>query len=386
MSTARITQIEWARLEGRRPRHAGSNARLGEHGETVRPAVARLHTADGASGFGFCRATEAQAEAILGQPLDALFRLDIGSQIGATDLGQPFDFPLWDLIAKRAGQPVYALAAASIGKVAPDELRVPCYDTSLYIDDLHIADEDEAAAYIAQEARAGWANGHRAFKLKVGRGARHMELEAGTRRDIAVIHAVRAAIGPHAPLLIDANNGYNLNLTKRVLAETRACRLYWLEEAFHEDQVLYDDLRAWLQEQSLDVLIADGEGDASPRLLEWVEAGVIDVVQYDIFSYGFSPWLRLGVQLDTWGVRAAPHHYGAHLGNYLAPHLAPSIDGFTFAEWDEAATPGIDAPGYRVEEGEARIPNHPGFGLELDADRFTAAVDAGGYRLALTSP
>ena len=35
-----------------------------------------------------------------------------------------------------------------------------------------------------------------------------------------MIRAVREAVGGDCPLMIDANNGYNLNLTKRVLAET----------------------------------------------------------------------------------------------------------------------------------------------------------------------
>lgn len=65
--------------------------------------------------------------------------------------GLPFDLPLWDLIARRAGQPVYKLAAALRGKSLAGQLRVPCYDTSLYIDDLHLADDDAAAALIADE-------------------------------------------------------------------------------------------------------------------------------------------------------------------------------------------------------------------------------------------
>ena len=50
-----------------------------------------------------------------------------------------------------------------------------------------------------------------------------MELEKGTRRDIAIIRAVRKAVGPDCPIMIDANNGYNLNLAKRVLDETADC-------------------------------------------------------------------------------------------------------------------------------------------------------------------
>src|SRR5690606_28800320 len=131
----------------------------------------------------------------------------------------------------------------------------------------------------------------------------------GTERDIAVIRAVRQAIGPDAPLMIDANNGWNVNLVKRVLAETADCHLYWVEEPFHEDQVLYDHLQNWMRSQRLDVLIADGEGLASPRLMQWAQAGTIEVVQYDLRDIGLTNWLKIGKQLDSWNVKSAPHNY-----------------------------------------------------------------------------
>lgn len=281
MENPRIVRLEWARLEGQRPRMAGCNSRIGVHGLTVRPPVLRVTTEDGASGFGPCRASREQVEGILGTRVD-----DLWSDIGARPEGQPFDYPLWDLQARRTGQPVYALAARATGRPVPEEPpRIRCYDTSLYIDDLHLTSPEAAAALIAAEAREGYARGHRNAKIKVGRGARFLPLEEGTRRDIAVIRAVREAMGADGAILIDANNGYNLNLAKRVLAETADCRVFWLEEPFHEDGELYRDLKGWLADQGLQTLIADGEGDASPRLLDWAREGLVDVVQYDYLSY-----------------------------------------------------------------------------------------------------
>lgn len=380
MTTPKVSKIEWTSLNGTRPRKAGSNARLGEHGSTVRLPLARLTLDDGTTGIGACRVNATHAQSILGKSLDELFdpRWGTTSFALAPTFGG-FDFPLWDLMAKRAGVPVYALAAQMVGKDVESPFEVPCYDTSLYIDDLHIPDDAAAAALIAAEAREGWERGHRAFKIKVGRGARHMPLDVGTQRDIEVIYAVREAVGPDAPIMLDANNGYNLNLTKHVLAETAECNIFWMEEAFHEDRVLYEDLRDWMQREGLAVLIADGEGQASPSLLEWAEAELVQVVQYDIFSYSFTPWLALGQRLDQWGVRTAPHHYGGHYGNYAAPHLAGAIAGFTYAEWDEVTTPGLDASGYTVHEGRVRVPDTPGFGLEVDERVFQAAVAASGY-------
>lgn len=384
MTSPKVRKIEWGSLSGTRPRKAGSNARVGEHGSTVRVPLARITLDDGAVGFGSCRANAATAQVLIGQSLDALFDPRWGTTSAAlAPIFGGFDFPLWDLMAKRAELPVYALAAQMVGKSTVDTslgaFEVPCYDTSLYIDDLHIGDDAAAAALIAGEAREGWARGHRAFKIKVGRGARHMPLEIGTQRDIEVIYAVREAVGKDAPIMLDANNGYNLNITKHVLAETAECNILWMEEAFHEDRVLYEDLQAWLRREGIAVLIADGEGQASPTLLEWAEAGLVNVVQYDIFAYSFTPWLALGQKLDQWGARSAPHHYGGHYGNYAVPHLAGAIDGFTFAEWDEVTTPGLDASGYSVHEGMVRVPSTPGYGLTLDEDIFQAAVSAGGY-------
>lgn len=378
MENPRIVRLEWARLEGQRPRMAGCNSRIGVHGLTVRPPVLRVTTEDGASGFGPCRASREQVEGILGTRVD-----DLWSDIGARPEGQPFDYPLWDLQARRTGQPVYALAARATGRPVPAAPpRVRCYDTSLYIDDLHLTSLEAAAALIAAEAREGYARGHRNAKIKVGRGARFLPLEEGTRRDIAVIRAVREAMGADGAILIDANNGYNLNLAKRVLAETADCRVFWLEEPFHEDGELYRDLKGWLADQGLQTLIADGEGDASPRLLDWAREGLVDVVQYDYLSYGLTRWLATGKSLDAWGARTAPHHYGGFLGNFLSGHLAGGIGNFLFVEWDEATVPAVDASRYAVREGWVTLPDAPGFGLELDEAAFQKAIEAEGFRIS----
>ena len=350
---ARITRIEMGRFDGVRPRSAGSNARLGEHGTRVRPPVVRITTEDGNTGFGVSHLPSDKAQSLLGATVRNLFtREDAGSQTPHNVL----DFPLWDLVGKAAGLPVHALVATS---QTAEPLRVRCYDTSLYFDDLHLADDDAAAALIAQEAHDGWERGHRAFKIKVGRGGRHLPVEAGTRRDIAIIRAVREAVGPNAALMIDANNGWNLNLTKQVLAETADCKLYWVEEAFHEDAVLYRDLKEWLQTREIATLIADGEGEASPSLIHWGREGWIDVIQYDIFGYGFSRWIALGRSIADTNIGSGPHHYGAHLGNYITGHLSRALPRFQYVEWDEVTAPGIEAPGYTINEGGGNNSRHP---------------------------
>jgi L-alanine-DL-glutamate epimerase-like enolase superfamily enzyme len=341
--------------------------------------LARITLEDGFGGFGSCRVRPEVASALLGVSFGELF----SAESGALSHWRPFEYPIWDLAGKRAELPVYALAAGINGTKLREPYEAPCYDTSLYFDDLHLSDTDEAADLMGAEAREGYERGHRAFKIKVGRGARHMPLEEGTERDIAIIRAVREAVGLGCPILLDANNGYNLNLTKRVLDETADCGVFWMEEAFHEDPVLYHDLKEWMSERGLSVLIADGEGQASPSLLDWAKDGLVDVIQYDIHGYGFNRWLETGRRLDEMNVRSAPHHYGGHIGNYTACHLAGAIRHFSYVEWDEATTPGLDGSRYVVQEGRIKVPDMPGFGLGLDEEAFSKAVSETGFTLQL---
>lgn len=373
MDNSKIDRIECVPLIGTRPREAGCNSRLQVHGLHVRPPIARITTDDGAAGFGMSRMSEEDAASLVGAPLSEAFDLESG----VSDRFRALEYPLWDLAGKLAGKPVYEMLGGEPD--ADGVFRARCYDTSLYIDDLHLADDNEAAALIASEALEGKARGHKAYKIKVGRGAMHMPLQQGTHRDILVIRAVRNAVGPDATILIDANNGYNLNLTKQVLSETADAKVYWMEEAFHEDGSFYANLKEWLNSEGIETKIADGEGGTSLNLLQWAEEGLVDIVQYDIFHPGFTRWLELGPQLDEWNVGSAPHHYGGHYGNYVSCHLSAAIRGFEFAEWDQADTPGLDDSGYSISDGLVSVPNSPGFGLNLDEEIYAHALQENGF-------
>jgi len=398
----RIVKIEAATLLGERPRAAGSNSHMAPLGKQVRVPVARVTLDDGSSGWGLSRVEQQAATALVGAPLSEAF----DPSAGVTPRFRPVEYAIWDLVGKRAGQPVYTLASRILGREPPSaSARVPCYDTTLYIDDLHLTDHDEAGALMAAEARQGWEAGHRNFKIKVGRGNVHFPTDVGLRRDITVVNAIRAAVGPDAAILTDANNGYTVNIARDFLAGTADSRVFWLEEAFYEDAVMYRRLKAWIKAEGLATLIADGEGrglldpgmpdlvqgvepaavgSSAPLapaevLLEMVREGVVDVLQWDVLSPGLTRWLEVAHRVEQWGRLAAPHHYGTHLGNYIGAHIGLTVPRFAFAEWDEATTPGISAPGYAVVDGYAQVPASPGFGLELSDDAFKDAVAQRGF-------
>ncbi|CAG7608949.1 o-succinylbenzoate synthase [Paenibacillus solanacearum] len=372
----KVEKIECVTMEGERHRSAGANAKLSTHGKVMKHPVARV-TIGGVSGFGWTRIRKEDAAKLIGMRAAELF--DIGGAVLPPYRG--LDFPLLDWLAKVQNKPVCELFARESGSA--DNYRVPCYDTSLYFDELHIADDEAAVRYIQDEAREGADKGHRNFKIKVGRGARHMPLAEGIRRDIAIIRAVREVAGPSGKVMIDANNGYNVNIAKQVLAETADCQVYWIEEAFHEDPVYYGDLKEWIVRENIGTLIGDGEGaGVSPQLLDWAKQGLIDVIQYDILDYTFSGWTELGRSLDRHGLKSSPHNYGRAYGNYVLSHLKAAVGQFQFVEWDAGVMPGIDDSGYRIEDGHVIVPNKPGFGLELDDAYFARLVNEKGWTLS----
>jgi len=83
-----------------------------------------------------------------------------------------------------------------VGAPVPGRLRVPCYDTSLYIDDLHLADDGEAAALIAQEAR------------ELAARSQDKQLDAETRHAVARCHFYLADFMPALEYLLEAAQIY----------------------------------------------------------------------------------------------------------------------------------------------------------------------------------
>ncbi|MFH5183815.1 enolase C-terminal domain-like protein [Paenibacillus sp. TAB 01] len=369
----RIESIEQVVVKGERRRLAGCNARLGVHGKEVSFPLVRV-TIGGISGYGWSRITKENAEALIGSPARDIF----SAEQWIEDRFQAIQFPLLDWLGQARNQTVYELLS---GSKPAEPLRVPCYDTSLYFDDLHLSSDADAVRLLQEEAMQGYNEGFRGFKIKVGRGAMHMDLMEGTRRDIAIVNGIREAVGPDCNISIDANNGYNLNLTKHVLLETAQSKLLWIEEAFHEDDRLYRNLKEWMAERQLNVLITDGEGLAAKPIVEWAEQGLIDAIQYDLKDYGIVNWLKLAKRLALSGVKAAPHNYGGFYGNYASAQVYPAIEGFMFVEWDEAQIPGIDTSGYSIQDGKIIVPSAPGFGLHVDAAFYENQVRSSGWRV-----
>ena len=159
----RVTRIVGFDLVCQRSKIAGKNSRSDVHGDKATDRMIRIYTNKGFEGLGRCRLDEKTLSKLLGKnPLEYYKSTEhrmtgpLGSQT----------MPLWDLAGKILKKPVYEL----LGGAGPQ--RVPVYDGSIYFADLLPQYAEHPMDRFKEEIDNGFNAGHRAFKVKIGRGSR----------------------------------------------------------------------------------------------------------------------------------------------------------------------------------------------------------------------
>src|SRR5205085_1894905 len=115
-----------------------------------------------------------------------------------------------------------------------------------------------------------------------------MEKEAGFRRDVEVVRAIRKLVGKDVKLMVDANNGFDPETTQRWL-DAVGDDLFWIEEPFPE-QVEQDlRLNAYLRAKGWKTRLADGESaEDVGHFDDFIQHDALDVLQPDIRAFGLT--------------------------------------------------------------------------------------------------
>jgi L-alanine-DL-glutamate epimerase-like enolase superfamily enzyme len=348
-----IRSVELSSIKTRYPRTIGRNARLGSHGNGGDADIAILHTDSGQSGWGLV-AGPIDQEQVIGRSVAEL--IDPASGVLAEG---GLDFALHDLAGQILDLPVHAI----LGGLG--ERSVPCYDGAIYFADLDPDESPRGVDAVLADCATDDAAGYRAFKLKIGRGNRWMDREAGDARDIEVTQAVRAAYPGHR-ILVDANDGYDCDGFLDYLKATQDCDLYWVEEPFLDDAGDLARLRRHLSDTGSATLIAEGESDPDlESLLEIAGRGDIDVLLMDVVSFGLTSWRSVMPRIAELGVRASPHAWGLPLKTLYAAQMAAGLGHIDTVEGVPGETIGVDTSAYLWKDGQLTVPDRPGFGLPL---------------------
>ncbi|MBC8167692.1 MAG: hypothetical protein H7Y20_17715 [Bryobacteraceae bacterium] len=355
-------------------------------GHTYRNTLVRIATAAGAEGIGIMGYPEPDAEfraalqKLIGADPLSLYEMKDGRITGRSPAFAPvlqkyrhLDGPLFDLIGKLTNKPAWQL----IGPSARE--RVEVYDGTLYFSDVWFPKAGVRA--VEEEVEEALKKGYGGVKLKMGRGSKWMEREAGTARDIAVTLAVRRAGGKNFKLLVDANNGYKDHHEHawRYVSETSAANLHWIEEIFPENVQHYTALRDRMTKAGIKSLIAEGENEREiAAFLPYLKPRrLYDVVQMDIRTGGFVDNIALARVAEEAGAVSVPHNWGAQVGCYMGLHLAKAVRAVAAAEDDRSVCDVIVADGYTFRDGSYSVSDKPGLSLQIDRKLYDLKCKAG---------
>jgi len=361
-SDLKITRIVSFDLHTRRSKLAGKNAQLGVHGSTSRDRMARIYTNKGVEGLGRCWRDKKSLAALLGK--NPFREFDPASRRMPGPLGSR-TMVLWDLAGKLLNRPVYQLLGGKKGG------KVPVYDGSIYFADLLPQYAARWQDRFREEIDMGLRAGHRAFKIKIGRGNKWMEREKGDTRDVEVVETIRKHAGDSVMLAVDANNGYDLEGAKRFLDRASDFHLAFLEEPFPEEVDRCLELKRFIAGRGWKTLLADGEGQHELAAYRpFVDAKALDVLQGDMNSFGVEGILAEAAMARPQGILVAPHNWSSLVSLYLQVHVGLAAPNFYRAEHDPLSSDVLIAEGYEIKDGFCSVPDAPGFGLALDEGKF----------------
>jgi L-alanine-DL-glutamate epimerase-like enolase superfamily enzyme len=343
-------------------------------GHTYSNTLVRITTGAGAEGIGVMEYRRPDddflkaARSLIGADPLALYERNGGRIIGrnpaypALKQYRHLDGPLFDLIGKLTAKPAWQL----IGPSARDRIEV--YDGTLYFSDVWFPRLGVKAC--VEEAEEALKRGYRGVKLKMGRGSKWMEREAGTQRDIEVTNAVRRAVGNEIRVLVDANNGYKDHYDHlwRYISETAQSNIGWLEEMFPENVQHYTKLREQMEKAGIRSQIAEGENESEiAAFMPYLKPKrLYDVVQMDIRRGGFVDNAELARVAAEAGAQCVPHNWGSQIGGLMGLHLSRAIKSAPAAEDDRSVCDVVIADGYSFKDGYYTMPDKPGLSLAID--------------------
>jgi L-alanine-DL-glutamate epimerase-like enolase superfamily enzyme len=391
-----ITHVSVQVAKGRRLTPVAPNAYKGYRGYDVNEPVLRIRTADGLEGIGRQQAKPETVKQLLGLDLFKLFDWD-GSVVRGPaephaklldELGGS-DVALFDLLGKTMQKPIADLLGPRVRESAT------VYDSSLYMEDLLKPEEREGAAYLKGVSalpddpaelvalKAKWVlslpGDIRVLKIKLGRVKWMGDMQKAVDRDIAVIKAIRKAVGPDVVLFVDGNDGYDAKPLAAVdfALATKDERVYAMEEMFNETKHVAEtrEEKQRIRAAGLTTKLADGENDrdgiSDAILAERVgDEPLFDIDQPDMNQNGYLRMAAIARRAAKHGLKVAPHNFGSKWGFYSMVHSGLTTPNWEFCESDDTQIPALRPEGIKVEKGKVTLTGMPGVGVVLDESKL----------------
>jgi L-alanine-DL-glutamate epimerase-like enolase superfamily enzyme len=271
---------------------------------------------------------------------------------------------LWDLTGRQLGLPVRKLLGGMRDKV-------PAYGSTMCGDEMPggLSSPEDYAAFAEKLVT----DGYHAVKLHTWMPP--VSFAPSVAMDIRACSAVREAVGPDVPLMLDANHWYSRAEALELGRALDRLSFHWYEEPMEEHST---QSYRWLAEQ-LDTLVI-GPESVEGRLqarAEWITAGACDILRVGVHTAGgIGPAVKTVQLAEAFGMDCEMHGGGA---GTLAVLGAVSNSRWyergllhPFHDFDEVPphlhrlTDPMDAEGY------IHLSSAPGLGEDLNLDYIEA--------------
>jgi L-alanine-DL-glutamate epimerase-like enolase superfamily enzyme len=250
------------------------------------------------------------------------------------------DTALWDLKARLAEEPLWRLLGGH-------SKRVLAYAGGI--------DLDLTPEALAERARRNLARGFRAIKIKAGR--------ANLGEDVERVAAVREAIGPQIPLLVDANMRWTAEQAIRASRALAAYDVYWLEEP-----TIPDDLEGHVRIAREGPLpLAAGENCRTVyEFQKLIASGAVAFPEPDLSNVGgITAWMKVAHLAEAHNLPVTSH--GVH---ELHVHLLAAIPNASLLEVHGFGLESYLRQPLVLRDGYVEPPDRPGHGVAFDWDKL----------------
>lgn len=377
---AKIRRIRITKVQGRFHKFVAMNAYdIAPKGHTYEHPLIRIETDQDVEGIcpgTYQEITTADAstlQSLIGVNPFELYFMEGGRIVGRNPKWAPLlkrnrylDGAFYDILSKLSNRPAWQLIGSGVRE------QIPAYDGTLYFSDVWFKDRGLSA--VVEECQEAIRYGFAGVKIKLGRGDKWMDREAGDRRDIEVTKAVRDAIGSKVMLMADPNYGYRDRIEGawRLLSEIREANLYWMEEIFPETVPAYSNLQQRLVEAEMKTKLAAGEHmkDVSEFEPYLEPRRLMDVLQMDIRAGGFLDNARVASMAEDAGSIAVPHNWASQLGVIMSLHLAKAAKAVPMVECDRSTCDVLRTDWLHLRGGAFELPDKAGLGVEIDEDVY----------------
>jgi L-rhamnonate dehydratase len=266
------------------------------------------------------------------------------------------EIALWDAVAKAVKRPVYQLLGGGFKKTFRAYASILFGDTP-----------DETRRIGEKLVQQGF----RAVKFGWG------PMGQSEASDIAHVRAAREGVGPDCELMIDAGLCWDTATAIRRARQFEPFNLAWLEEPLHPDNVAgYQKLSA-----NAPMRIAAGEEICDVKEFQtMMDVGGIDVAQVDVTRVGgLARSKRIGWDSAERHRLCVNHSYKTGVNIAASLHFVaalPNTHYFEYCVEQGALRQQLTKQRFPVVDGDIRVPEEPGLGVELDeavVDRYRVA-------------